>query len=127
MSDLIKRDEALKALCYFCNGRCKAENTNGKNGIKCSQWIALCSMMPAVETTAEWISVKDRLPETIPCNAGTAYSEAVCVLTEDRIVCTAVWNGEYWIGDFDYWESDGKVTHWKPVIPLPEPPKGDTE
>lgn len=75
----------------------------------------------------EWISVNDRLPDLIPCNAGTAYSEAVVVITEDKIVCTAVWNGETWIGDFDYWEADWRtVTHWKSVLPLPERQETET-
>ena len=80
----------------------------------------LLFVQPSADEPMQWISVKDRMPETIPCNAGTSYSEAVCVLTEERCVCTAIWNGQCWIGDFDYWESDGEVTHWKPVIPLPE-------
>lgn len=78
----------------------------------------------SVKIMAEWISVNDRLPDLIPCNAGTAYSEAVVVITEDKIVCTAVWNGKTWIGDFDYWEADWRtVTHWKSVLPLPELPE----
>lgn len=75
---------------------------------------------------ADWISVKDRLPELIPCSAGTAYSEAVAVLTESRNVCAAFWNGKCWIGDFEFWEDDSNdVTHWMSVLPLPEPPKED--
>ena len=37
-------------------------------------------------TIPEWISVQDGLPELIPCDAGTAYSEAVNVLTTGRKV-----------------------------------------
>lgn len=66
-----------------------------------------------------WIPVEEKMPELIPCNAGTAYSEAVVVLTKDEIVCTAVWNGKLWLADFDYWEALGEVTHWKSILPLP--------
>lgn len=87
----------------------------------------ILNLMDVLESKSEWISVNDRLPDLIPCNAGTAYSEAVVVITEDKIVCTAVWNGETWIGDFDYWEADWRtVTHWKSVLPLPERQETET-
>jgi hypothetical protein len=78
-------------------------------------------------TVQEWISVKDRLPDIIPCSAGTAYSEAVNVLTDWRKVLTAIWDGTTFLCDADYWEAWGeKITHWTPVLlPLPQPPKGD--
>ena len=71
----------------------------------------------------EWISVKDKLPLTLPCVPGSdaEYSEAVIVITEDRIAVTAVWNGKEWIGDFDYWEATEPVTHWMPLPKLPTP------
>ena len=73
---------------------------------------------------SEWISVKDKLPLALPCVPGSdaEYSEAVIVITEERIAVTAVWNGKEWIGDFDYWEADEKsVTHWMPLPKLPTP------
>ena len=74
-------------------------------------------------TVQEWISVKDRLPDLIPCNAGTAYSEAVIAWTSRRKAMIAVWDGIDWIAPFDYWEAWGEeITHW---MPLPEPPKGE--
>ena len=74
-----------------------------------------------------WIPVTERLPELIPCNAGTAYSEAINVLTDGRKVLTAIWDGTTFLCDADYWEAwDEKITHWTPVLlPLPEPPKED--
>ena len=74
----------------------------------------------------EWISVKDGLPDLIPCGAGTAYSEAVNILTSGRKVITAIWDGFDWICDAEYWDAEGEgITHWTPVLlPLPEPPKG---
>ena len=72
-------------------------------------------------TVQEWISVKDRLPDLIPCNVGTAYSEAVIAWTSGRKAMIAVWDGIDWIAPFDYWEAWGEeITHW---MPLPEPPK----
>ena len=73
-------------------------------------------------TIPEWISVKDRLPELIPCNAGTAYSEAVNVLTTGRKVITAIWDGFDWICDAEFWDAEGEeITHWTPVLlPLPK-------
>ena len=75
----------------------------------------------------KWIPVTERLPELIPCDAGTAYSEAVSVLTTGRKVLTAIWDGMDFIADAAFWEAEGeKVTHWAPVLlPLPEPPKGE--
>lgn len=75
----------------------------------------------------KWIPVTERLPDTIPCGAGTAYSEAVNVLTDGRKVLTAIWNGLYWICDAEFWDAEfEEITHWTPVLlPLPEAPKGE--
>lgn len=71
----------------------------------------------------QWINVKDRLPDLIPCNAGTAYSEAVITWTSGRKAMIAVWDGSDWVAPFDYWEAWGEeITHW---MPLPHPPKGE--
>ena len=74
-----------------------------------------------------WTSVKEGLPELIPCNAGTAYSEAVNVLTSGRKVLTAIWDGFDWICDASFWDAeDEEITHWAPVplpLPLPDLPK----
>lgn len=68
-----------------------------------------------------WIPVTERLPELIPCNAGTAYSEAVIVWTSGRKAMIAVWDGVDFLCPMDYWEAWGEeITHW---MPLPEPPK----
>ena len=76
-----------------------------------------------VEPVQEWISVEDRLPDLIPCNAGTAYSEAVIAWTSGRKAMIAVWDGIDWIAPFDYWEAWGEeITHW---MPMPQPPKGE--
>lgn len=76
-------------------------------------------------TVQEWISVEDRLPETIPCDAGTAYSEAVNVLTTGRKVLTAIWDGTDFIADAEFWDAaDEEITHWTPVL-LPLPQKGE--
>lgn len=78
-------------------------------------------------TVQEWISVKDGLPNLIPCDAGTAYSEAVNVLTSGRKVLTAIWDGFDWICDAEFWDAEfEEITHWTPVLlPLPQPPKGE--
>ena len=89
--------------------------------------LIACHLIANGVTVQEWISVKDRLPETIPCGAGTAYSEAVNVLTDGRKVLTAIWNGLHWICDAEFWGAEfEEITHWTPVLlPLPQPPKGE--
>ncbi len=68
-----------------------------------------------------WIPVTDRLPDLIPCNAGTAYSEAVIVWTDNRKAMIAVWDGTDFICSASFWNAEGEnITHW---MPLPEPPK----
>ena len=74
-----------------------------------------------------WIPVTERLPKLIPCSAGTAYSEAVNVLTTGRKVLTAIYDGNDFIADAEFWDAEGEeITHWTPVLlPMPEPPKGE--
>lgn len=76
-------------------------------------------------TIQRWIPVTERKPELIPNNAGTAYSEAVIVLTAGRKVTTAVWDGTDFICPMAFWDAWGEeITHWTPVLlPLPEVPK----
>ena len=78
-------------------------------------------------TVQEWVLVKDGLPKLIPCDAGTAYSEAVNVLTSGRKVLTAIWDGFDWTCDAEFWDAeDEEITHWTPVLlPLPQTPKGE--
>lgn len=72
---------------------------------------------------SRWIPVTERLPDLIPCNAGTAYSEAVIVWTEGKKAMVAVWNGKYFLCAEEYWDAWGeKITHW---MPMPTPPKGE--
>lgn len=72
-----------------------------------------------------WVPVTEKMPDLIPCDAGTAYSEAVNVLTAGRKVITAIWDGTEFIGDAEFWEAGNeKITHWTPVLlPLPAPSK----
>lgn len=73
---------------------------------------------------ARWIPVEECLPETIACNAGTAYSEAVIIWTSGKKAMIAVWDGIDFLCPMDYWEAWGEtVTHW---MPLPTPPKEST-
>ena len=80
-----------------------------------------------LEEQKRWIPVTERLPDAVPCGAGTAYSEAVNVLTSGRKVLTAIWDGMEFIADAEFWEAYGEtITHWAPVLlPLPEAPKED--
>ena len=82
-----------------------------------------------LEERNRWIPVTERFPELIPCGAGTAYSEAVNVLTEGSKVLTAIWNGTCFICDEEFWEAWGeKITHWAPVLlPLPKASWEDAE
>lgn len=75
----------------------------------------------------KWISVSEELPNLIACDAGTAYSEAVNVLTTGRKVLTAIYDGTDFIADAEFWDAeDEEITHWTPVpLPLPQPPKGE--
>lgn len=78
-------------------------------------------------TVQRWIPVAEKLPDLIPCRAGTAYSEAVNILTSGRKVLTAIWNGEDFIADAAFWDAEGEeITHWSPVhLPLPALPSED--
>lgn len=72
---------------------------------------------------AEWISVKDRLPELIPSKGTRAYSDAVLVWTSGRKAMVAIWDGIDFLCAMSFWEAWGEeITHW---MPLPKPPKGE--
>lgn len=77
----------------------------------------LCKLEPP----HRWIPCSERLPDLIPCKAGTAYSEKVIVWTAGRKAMVCVWDGKDWFVPYGFWEVWGKdVTHW---MPLPEPPE----
>ena len=72
----------------------------------------------ALREEQRWIPVTERMPNTIPCNAGTEYSEAVIVWTTGNKAMIAVWDGIDLICPIDFWEAWGEeITHW---MPLPE-------
>lgn len=72
-----------------------------------------------------WIPCSERMPDLIPCNAGTAYSEAVNVWTTGRKIMVGIWDGTGWIAPYDFWEAwDEQITHWQP---LPEPPEEEEQ
>lgn len=74
----------------------------------------------------QWISVEDRLPELIPCSAGTGYSEAVVVLTSGKKAMIAIWDGVDFICAASYWDAEGEqITHWMALPELPELPEVD--
>ena len=84
---------------------------------------AIVKFIEDESTVTGWISVADKLPELIPCNAGTAYSEAVIVWTDNRKAMVAVWDGIDFLCAARYWEAEGeKITHW---MPMPQPPMRD--
>ena len=75
----------------------------------------------ALREKQRWIPVTERMPNTIPCNAGTEYSEAVIVWTTGNKAMIAVWDGIDFICPTDFWEAWGEeITHW---MPLPEAPE----
>lgn len=85
-----------------------------------------CRMgMEALERT-RWIPCSERLPDLKPCNAGTAYSEAVNVWTTGRKIMVGIWDGTDWIVPYDFWEAWGEqITHWMPLSELPEEVQGN--
>lgn len=117
--------------CPFCNGADECMVQNEDSNFLADTWDDLRRGCPLEEiepvTVQEWIPVTERLPDLIPSNAGTAYSEAVNVLTSGRKVITAIWDGTDFIGDAEFWEAeDEEITHWTPVLlPLPQPPEGE--
>lgn len=129
------REEAIKILDPETSGETLAEIEyyNGFSGKTASVLAVSDACVLAVAALREqenrrWIPVTERLPKLIPCSSGTAYSEAVNVLTSGHKVLTAIWDGTDFIADADFWDAeDEEITHWTPVLlPLPEPPKDGT-
>ena len=122
------REKAIKVLEraeYYCG----IDYINGVEAPYISPYLlkaidfAVASLREQEER--RWIPVTERLPKLIPCSAGTAYSEAVNVLTTGRKVLTAIYDGNDFIADAEFWDAEGEeITHWTPVLlPLPESPK----
>lgn len=75
----------------------------------------------ALRGKQRWIPVTERMPNTIPCNAGTEYSEAVIVWTTGNKAMIAVWDGIDFICPTDFWEAWGEeITNWMPLPGAPE-------
>lgn len=75
----------------------------------------------------QWVSVDERLPETIQGNGGVNYSEALIVWTSGKKIVTAIFDGENFLGDFSVWEAeDEDILYWmQPPIPEQERRKNE--
>lgn len=110
--------------------RLTAENADLRKEIEWKDMVIALAQRKQAEAEAErdalwekqrWIPVTERMPNTIPCNAGTEYSEAVIVWTTGNKAMIAVWDGIDFICPTDFWEAWGEeITHW---MPLPEAPE----
>lgn len=73
-------------------------------------------------TIQQWIPVTERLPK--PCEKVLTYKQAVGD-NYSKIAIDYIFLDDgksYWSGDIGTWKT--VVTHW---MPLPEPPKDDTD
>ena len=127
----VTREEAIRILEpeFVANKFAKYDEEHGTRDVEQLKAIYAACIL-AVEALREqeerrWIPVAERLPKLIPSCAGTAYSEAVNVLTTGRKVLTAIYDGNDFIADAEFWDAEGEeITHWTPVLlPLPESPK----
>lgn len=69
---------------------------------------------------AEWISVKDRLPDGPRFVLVYVRHPAVSTFSAWSCIMTDTWLGDKWAENAD--SEAHEVTHW---MPLPEPPKED--
>ena len=107
MSDLISRKALLDKFIVWLN--VDDYNWGERNILNCVINEIISS--PAVD---EWISVKDRLPETV---------DNVIVCNENgRVYSAWYYYGDNWLYAFTAETVAHKITHW---MPLPEPPKGE--
>lgn len=111
MSDYISRDAAKQILSTLLV----------KDAAECACNLVDCVLPADVEPVRRWIPCSERMPDLKPCNAGTAYSEAVNVWTTGRKIMVGIWDGTDWIAPYYFWEAwDEQITHW---MPLSEPPE----
>ena len=85
---------------------------------------------PTVDAAPKWISVEDRLPDELPKNLKSGWSESVrpseyvlCMTRDDVFKAFYSYSYSDWTRH-DESKSYSSVTHW---IPLPQPPKMDKE
>lgn len=111
----------------------QARKENEANGIffpaESPETLARIGFERAADQGPKWIPMEERKPDLIPCNAGTAYSEAVIVCTTGKKIMMAVWDGVDFLCPMDFWEAWGEsITHWMPtdwLLPLPEEVNND--
>ncbi len=104
--------------CITCSHKkvCKYAEQYVSAGIKVKETVHECV---DYAPTAEWIDVKDRLPE---------HLKSVLIFDSDKDMLVGFYSEKLnmWQSEFsDYlYEDECRVTHW---MPLPEPPKGEVE
>lgn len=117
---LLRANDAAFELCASTTcATCEAKGSN------CKEVLVAELLLEYGVTAQQWVPVEERPPDLIPCNAGTAYSEAVLVWTDGKKAMVAVWDGVDFLCAADYWEAWGEtITHW---MPLPKLPKGEND
>ena len=105
MSDLIKREDAIEALCRGCGW--KESQCDKDSGFWCESGALIRQDIPSADRPQEWIPCSERLPSkgvAVLVN-GTMYDAPPITISTDA----------------PYYYEQGWINAW---MPLPEPWKG---
>jgi hypothetical protein len=123
-----------------CSGECYLESPSLNKAREmgqalheaCDESARLKERIKELENERKWISVEDRLPDPeVPVLGIVNGFDGILTLERRWEICDPY--SESYYKDFLYWDwtdndgqdFEGLVTHWMPLLELPELPRGD--